>query len=787
MKKIYNILFTAIALLAFVPALHAQRSIDDIIKDPKTGAALEWPKDNGLHQPAGADFAYSKDISSPQSDGTYWIKLESFSTGAATKIRAAAPADIVLLLDLSSSMTQSRDVVDGYNAATTPGDGWTYNNVGNNHYVLYQGNYHRVSAGGGNRQRYIRFQDDSGYHYLWRDGIQDNQPTGNIGNNTVIYTGTLYTQASHTETRLQALKNATEAFILEIEKNDKYEDEAGTVEREGGRLGNRISIITFNSSANTLVTLADGELTDGKAAQLIQTVEDFTTATGTQPYKGFVAANAQLATISEARKQTASRTVVFFTDGEPYDQDDGYGTGYRYKAVGEALKTKRDYDATVYSVGLFSNTQTEGGVTWRFLNYISSNAPNATDYNTPGDGWNKDAGYYYDASDPEMDLTKVFTDIAQQSGGTSSTLSAASSNVDVVSSSFMLPEGTDTDNIDETVKVFIAKLEKIENGEYKFYKEVFEEDINEDVLGDDYEDYFYYKLDEDGKRVEPEQFLPVNQDLNLTFVDPNGIKVKGFDYSSNFCGPIYEENWDPTGHTDAENAGHVERYNGFKIIIMIPIKMNPDAVGGPNVNTNDEGSGIFVSDEATAAFVPYESPKVSLPVNIHIKKTGLNPGESAKFSIERAIIPYDDEGNWDVSDINENDWSYVSTIFVTMDENATSSTPDPVVKVKGLPANIDVMVNGVKTQKDVVYRISEEPWGWSYEADTGNEDPQYTVTSKVDNPFEFKNKKQEGIEFKVRHAESKATNSFDPDGPTVKYDDSKNSSNRKTYTETESE
>lgn len=788
MKKIYNILFTAIALLAFVPALHAQRSIDDIIKDPKTGAALEWPKDNGLHQPAGADFAYSKDISSPQSDGTYWIKLESFSTGAATKIRAAAPADIVLLLDLSSSMTQSRNVVDGYNAATTPGNGWTYTNVnqGGPYYVYYQGDYHQVSRGpnGNSNQRYIRFQDDSGYHYLWGSGIQDTRPTGNIGNNTVIYTGTLYTQASHTETRLQALKNATEAFILEIEKNDKYEDEAGTVEREGGRLGNRISIITFNSSANTLVTLADGELTDGKAAQLIQTVRDFTTATGTQPYKGFVAANAQLATISDARKQVASRTVVFFTDGEPYDQDDGYGTGYRYKAVGEALTTKTVYEATVFSVGLFTNTVARMSDTWRFLNYISSNAPNATDYNTPGDDWNEEAGFFYDASDPSMDLTKVFTDIAQQSGGSSSTLSAASSNVDVVSSSFMLPEGAD-ENIEETVKVFIAKLEKIENGEYKFYEEVFVEDINEDVLGDDYEDYFYFKLDEDGKRVEPEQFLPVNQGLTLTYVDPNGIKVKGFDYSSNFCGPIYQENWDPTGHTDAENAQHIASYNGFKIIIMIPIKMNPDAVGGPNVNTNDEGSGIFVSDEATTAFVPYESPKVSLPVNIYIKKVGLNPGESAKFSIERAIIPYDDEGNWDISDIKEADWVYVSTVFVTMDENATSSTPDPIVKVKGLPANINVPDSTEPV--DVVYRISEEPWGWSYEANTGNEDPQYTVTSKVDNPFEFKNKKIDDIEFKVRHAESKATNSFDPDGPTVKYDDSKNSSNRKSTTETESE
>lgn len=789
MKKIYSILFTAIALFAFMPSVRAQRTIDDVIKDPKDGSELEWPKDKGIHQTEGTDFAYSKNISSPQSDGTYWIKLESFSTGAATKIRAAAPADIILVLDLSSSMTGSRTVIDGYNADTTPNGGWTYSNVGNNHYVQYQGEYYQVSPGGGNRARYIRFRDDSGtYHYLWGSDIQDSQPAGTVGNNTSIYTGTLYTQATHTETRLQALKNATTAFIQEIEWNDKYEDEAHTVERQGGRLGNRISIITFNNKNNTqtLVTLNNGELTDGKADDLIETVEGFETATGTEPYQGFLLANAELATIDNHRMETASRTVVFFTDGEPYDYNDARTDNRsavnRYRAVAEALKTKNDYDATVYSVGLFSSTQTPYSTTWNYLNYISSNAPNATDYQTPGDDWDEDAGYFYDASDPSMDLTKVFTDIAQQSGGSASSLSAASSNVDVVSNSFMLPEGADED-IEGTVKVFFAKLEKIEDGEYVFYDEIISEDITEEILGDDYDDYKYYKLDDKGKRVEPEQFLPVNQGVSLTYVDPNGIKIQGFDYSSNFCGPIYEENWDPTGHTDEENAPHIEGYNGFKIIVMIPIKMNPDAVGGPDVETNAPGSGIYVKDGDATALVPYESPTVSLPVNIHITKSGLSKGESAKFMIERADLPESGPVNY-----NALEWHYVSTVFVTKPENAADTDPDPIVYVRGLPANEDVTTttgegnDAVTTtvHRSFVYRITEEPWSWSYTIKT---EPKYTDTDYIDNPFTFVNEPIQGIDQKVRHAESKATNVFKEGVVNVKYDDSKTNVKRTTPTE----
>ena len=77
------------------------------------------------------------------------------------------------------------------------------------------------------------------------------------------------------------------------------------------------------------------------------------------------------------------------------------------------------------------------------------------------------------------------------------------------------------------------------------------------------------------------------------------------------------------------------------------------------------------------------------------------------------------------------------------------------------------MENGV--QKDLIYRIREDGWSWSYDRD---ETPQYTVTSKVTNPFTFTNTPKENIDIIVRHAESKATNTFKTGGGAT-FDDSK--------------
>ena len=817
MKKIYSIFLAVTAALSFATAVSAQLpypdkgefSIANTIYDHTsiTQYPLVFPHDSGLKKPEGADFAYSKNVSSPFSDGTYWIKLESFATGHSTVVETAAPADIVLVLDVSTSMRNSRTVYS-YSEATTPGDGWTFSNIGGNgnddvatgysYYYEADKNHHVVykdrEGVSGNRRYRLYFTDNQERrHYLAGNTIQDSEYSVS-SQNDVIYTGTLSARSSSSESRFATLKRATKDFIDVIEKNDKYEDEAGTVERTGGRLGNRISIITFNASAETHNTLEQGALRDAagstpSTAEALKAIVDGLeiTVQGTRPYYGFVQANAQLASISAARRLTASRTIVMFTDGEPYDQNNGQGTypsggeAYRYKAIAEALKSKtkddpetedvvEGYDATVFTVGMFSETQAENSTTWKFMNYVSSNAPNATNINTAGADFDKNAGYFYDVSDESMDLSAVFTEIAHQSSGTTSTLSANSRNVDVVSNSFILPEGTTTDNIDGVVKVYTARLIDMDGDDYVFEEEFLKGNTpNNDT-------YKYDVLDADGNPTGVKK--KVDQDIRISFNETTqAITVTGFDYGSLFCGPAYNQQGVLTG------------YRGFKVIIMIPIKMNPDAVGGPNVATNGPGSGIFINDQSQTAYVPFVSPTVSLPVNIHLKKIGLRPGESAKFEISRAVIPTDmtpeEAKTWNPASLAESAWSKVSTVFVTNSTNDPNATP--IVKVKGMPATVtqdadndgepDVDDEGNIIQLGVIYRVKEEPWGWSYDVSNtlAYPNPQYTETSRVDNPFEFKNTKKDGgqIDVTIRNAETKATNVFKVGETNGHYVDSK--------------
>ncbi len=754
MKKLNTILLSAAALLAFAPAMSAQEdySINGQITDPKTGAILTWPKDNGLH--TASDFAYSKDISAPQSDGTYWIKLESFSTGSASYIEAAVPADILLVLDLSTSMRASR----GTTTQVATAKGLSYNDVINARTA--ETNYLYRDGNSGTSNRYQLFaEENNGRYYLYYNASGSNNKnyltsatsTSTNRNNAAYATsetgaivnfpanGRLYTGSS----RIFALKDAVAAFIDEINTNDLQKG-------DGTRIGNRLSLITFTSAATPEQHLVS--LTDANVESLNQTVWNFSLTTGTRPDLGIIEANAELTgKVTEGR----TRTVIVFTDGEPYVN----GALSYDEGIEAALPTKTTYDANVYTIGMFSSTLSPTSNTYKFMNYMSSNYPDAEDFDTPGTG--SDKGFFYDVSDPNYDLTKVFTEIAHQSGGSTTSLSAASSNVDVVSNSFILPDGTDAENIDEVVKIFVAKLNKIENGKYVFYKEI--------MAGHTPDDYIYYELDEHGERISDTP-KKVDATIGISLEGTNKIKVTGFDYSSNFCGPVYKLN-EPTV---------VDHYQGYKIIIMIPIKMNPDAVGGPDVNTNGAGSGIFVKDGDATAFVPYESPTVSLPVNIYIKKTGLKGGESAKFRIERATLPKTGPVNY-----NQLTWSYVSTVFVTKSKGTTT---DPIVYVRGLPANQDVVVgegeSATTEHRSFVYRISEEGWSWSY---TPNTPPQYTNTENIENPFTFSNTPKENIDVKVRHAESKATNIFKPgvvEGNVI-YDDSKTNTRTTTTTPTE--
>ncbi len=791
MKKIYNILIATLALIAFAPVVRSQ-SINDVIKDSgNNNANPVYPAetDTGVHNDATNKVAYSKNISQPFSDGTYWIKLETFATGSAATILTSTPADIILVLDSSSSMTYDYEGALDYRSRGVQSYTWQQMN-NTEYYYLLDGEYYLVSRGPSqatNNVKYLTFTDKNGKPWYLHnyasgtnnnnitfegDGLLEEPPTtGQTNQGRYCWRGELYELRS--KSRLDALREAVGKFIDIIWQNDK--DVTGV---DGSFLGNRIAIVTYDNQAYKLSSsyswVTDNNQyanwfdigADGVRDNLKSAVNTMPTHNWTRPGLGMRAAINDLLDGNPASKRDeANLTVVMFTDGVPARQS-GTGNTFENDVANQGIyygyQLKHDYDAKLFTVGLLNINSTDENVIKgiHFLDLLSSNYPESyiDAATTNNSAWtvsgntvtvqNIENGSESD-KDPEGnyfqldngDLSSIFEAIAHQAGGSANqSLSASTSTVDIVSNSFILPEGVFEEgaDINDYVKVFTAKLNRIENGEYIFDTEVLAPNSDDE----------YYALDDDGAPTgDP---LDVDANIEVNLVGSNGIEVVGFDYSANFCGPIYK----PGSTTE------VDHYQGHKLILMIPIMMNPDAVGGPNVSTNADGSGIIL-DGSDTPLVPFESPNVSLPVNIYIKKSGLRHGESAKFKIERAQIPIPMDKELDPEDESLT-YTYVSTVFVTQPDTAPDGA-DVTVKVKGLPANASQTVG-------YLYRITEEEWAWSYLRDAA---PQYTVTSKVDNPFEFSNTKKDQIDIKVRHAESKANNVFKAAGASTEYDDSK--------------
>ena len=688
MKKIFRILLTVATLLLLAPFVKAQErpadpSIAGII------GPLEWKDDGSTYTVDNTEamVGYSKVISKPTSDGTYWIKLETFATGTASKVLTSKPSDIILVLDYSTSMNDS---------------------------------YGSIS-------------------------------------------------------RKRALRNAVRAFLTKIHDNDASAREAAQAAGETYP-GDRVAIVSFNEDATLRYGLT--QISEGYTAMYNSYNDDPPVANYTNPADGLDLAMQQWQSGgSPTTDESRTRAVVVFTDGCPsWHYSYVFDSDYVAEAINNANELKSRYGASVYTIGLFdtgdsswrtlgqsivdymnflssnftgvtaacndyparpatNTTAINGTVTYSFTDYTSLAAARAADaYATQAEALAGDSDYFFMASDDPSSLESIFEKVAEQTAGTTNTsLSASTSTVDVVSHSFKLPDGANKN----TIKVFTAKCTAA-NATTKQYS------FDTEVLAPWSDDKFdQYVWDEHGNVISVTRNVDVDDAIpnNITVdVDNCLIEVEGFDYGNNFCGIITNEQGQPEVH-------------GHKLIIMIPVKMNPNAVGGPNVETNGEGSGIIIKHEGAddESIIQFESPTVSLPVNLHIEKTGLRPGESAKFKISRQA-----EG--------DSGWEYVTSVFVTNGDHADRSDDNnPIVYVRGLPS-----VN--ENEKGFTYKVEEEPWTWSYEPTQ----PQLTNTGKVTNPFTFDNTKRDNIEYSIRHAESKATNTFKTDiAKNVEYDDSK--------------
>lgn len=193
------------------------------------------------------------------------------------------------------------------------------------------------------------------------------------------------------------------------------------------------------------------------------------------------------------------------------------------------------------------------------MHYTSSNFQNAKSLRNGGE---KSGSSYYLAASNANSLNDVFKSISQTIGSTPVELTRTSVLRDVISDSFTLPEGY-TDGDIKAYSVSCESSTKNADGTYTYT----------------------WKTTPDADKYD------------VTVADDNKtINVTDFDYAANWV-----DQYDVGG----------SKSHGKKLVVEIPIVLDPDATG--SVDTNGPASGIYASADAETAFANFKTPTVYVP------------------------------------------------------------------------------------------------------------------------------------------------------------------------------
>ena len=464
-----------------------------------------------------------------------------------------------------------------------------------------------------------------------------------------------------------------------------------------------------------------------------------------------------------------STTVVLFTDGEPSRiGNSGFYQNEAQTAVRQAylIKTDNATETTgtpnvsddidshvkLFTVGLLTNPSNQMRT---FLEYVSSDFslnppaenPNPSNpYNMPTSGFLTGAEYgpYNSIVSQGTDLSGVFSTIAETSGGSTAEIPVETQVVDIVSSSFEVPE-----NFDASQVVVYTESASSDGTEW----------VNRQTLPK--------QIVEVGDNPPMSVEQPDEGNIGLALVDGK-LTVLGFDFSmADSDDDTYDGNWVGWRTGDSNCAGK-------KLVIQFKIEADPAATGGDGTNTNAAGSGVLVPIKDASGNITgyetvneYEVPHKDLPINLVIKKTGLRHGESATIQIYMAPQkkvdgkvqynpttgkPLPDASQGDVTDSR---WQNFSKVILT---NLGEDGEEVTKTLLALDASY-------------VYMLAEDNWGWAYILDD-----KVVDTSDVEkNPITFKNTENPDA---VKHAEAVSVNHFRNGG----YAETAKSSKTKTFT-----
>lgn len=495
------------------------------------------------------------------------LTLEAYATGSTTTTTSTAPVDIVLVLDVSGSMDKSI-VSYTYTAA------YEINSNGTYYYQDANGQYQQAYYCSDCSNWYTEEHYDHWIFGSYHGGTRLTPKTSADSTGTQFYTRT-----ESTAKKIDALKTAVNGFIDSVAA--KSADSQIAIVKFAGDKTNKVGNDTYRE--------------DGYTYNYSQIVKNLTTvdATGADALKTAVSAlRAAGATAADYGMQHAQtiitgaanngrqKVVVMFTDGEP-NHNNGFSNSVANAAISASKAMKNNGNgATVYTIGCFGTLtgDTKTNVD-KYMNYVSSNYPNATSMTDAG---TKASDNFYKTVGSTADLDAIFQEISQTAGGATLTLGSQTVLKDVVSGYFDLPENA-SDRI--TAQSYSCT---------GF-------DASGNPTWSDTPDAASYAVTVDGKNV----------------------SVTGFDYSANWVGK--------------DTTTGVMHTPGKKLVVTIPIQDNGTGMG--EVPTNGTDSAVYDKDGKQVC--PFAQPTAYFPyftvthIQSNVDDSGKNYGKNDHFTKHR--------------------------------------------------------------------------------------------------------------------------------------------------------
>ena len=490
------------------------------------------------------------------------LTLEAYATGSTTTTTSTAPVDIVLVLDVSGSMDES--IVS-----------YTYTPV---YEINSDGTYYYQDANGQYQQAYYCSDCSNWYteeHYdHWIFGSYHGG-TRLTPKTSADSTGTqFYTRTESTAKKIDALRSAVNGFIDSVAAKSA---------------DSQIAIVKFAGDKRNTVGNDTYRKGDATGADALKTAVSALRAAGATA-ADYGMQHAQTI-ITGAANNGRQKVVVMFTDGEPnHNRDFDNSVANDAISASKAMKNNGN-GATVYTIGCFGGTP--GSNVTDYMNYVSSNYPNATSMTDAG---TKASDNFYKTVGSTADLDAIFQEISQTAGGATLTLGSETVLKDVVSEYFDLPENASS--------MITAQS------------------------------YSCTGFDADGH---PTWSNTPDAASYAVKVDGKNVSVTGFDYSANWV-----------GKDTTTGAMHNP---GKKLVVTIPIQDNGTGMG--EVPTNGTDSAVYDKDGKQVC--PFAQPTAYFPyftvthIQSNVNDNGVNygtdggstkhrvPTDGTKFSLTSVV------------------------------------------------------------------------------------------------------------------------------------------------------